>query len=122
MRAIENQNGGIFLNGLIVAFGVILALMPWYLELGSETYAARNAWICGGLIAIVGLMAISLSYDWEEYLNLAIGLWAAVAPWVLGFAAVTHAMWAHVVAGLAVVALAGLELWRLYQVPTVRSI
>jgi len=41
---------------------------------------------------------------------------------VLGFADVKFATGAHVIIGLAVVALSGFELWRLYQSPEARSV
>ncbi|CAX21973.1 protein of unknown function [Methylorubrum extorquens DM4] len=58
-------------------------MAPWYLGLDSETAAASNAFISGGAIAVITVLALSKSYDREEYANLAIGLWVAVAPWGL---------------------------------------
>lgn len=122
MRTIDNRTKDTVLNALNALLGVALLITPWYLGLGSETAAARNAFICGAAIAIIAVLALSKSYDWEEYANLAIGLWAAVAPWALGFAEAGAPMWAHVVIGLAVAALAAVELWRLYQAPEARSV
>ncbi|AWN42784.1 SPW repeat protein [Methylobacterium durans] len=122
MRTIENRTEDMVLNGLNIILGLILFVTPWYLELGSEAAATRNALVCGGTIALIALLAISKSYDWEEYLNLAIGLWVAAAPWVLGFATIQYAMWIHVAVGLAVAALAAYELWRLYVSPEARSV
>jgi hypothetical protein len=86
MRTIENQAEDAVLNGLSAFLGIALFLAPWYLDLGSETAAARNAFACGATIAVVAMLALSQSYDWEEYLTLAIGLWVVAAPWALGFA------------------------------------
>ncbi|WP_419951715.1 SPW repeat protein [Methylobacterium sp.] len=122
MHTIENRAEDVALNGLNVFFGIALFLAPWYLELGNETAAARNAFICGIAIAVVAMLALSKSYDWEEYLNLFVGLWVAAAPWALGFADAKYATGAHVIIGLSVVALSGLELWRLYRSPEARSI
>jgi hypothetical protein len=122
MRTIENRTEDAVLNGLNVFLGIALFLAPWYLELSSETAAARNAFICGAAISVIAMLALSKSYDWEEYLNLAVGAWVTAAPWVLGFADVKFATGVHVVIGLAVVALSGFELWRLYQSPEARSV
>lgn len=122
MRTIENQAEDAVLNGLNVFVGIALILAPWYLELSSETAAARNAFIAGAAIAIIAMLAISKSYDWEEYLNLAVGVWVTAAPWVLGFAEMRTATGAHVVVGLSVILLSGFELWRLYRSPEARSI
>ncbi len=122
MRTIENQAEDAVLNGLSAFLGIALFLAPWYLDLGSETAAARNAFACGATIAVVAMLALSQSYDWEEYLTLAIGLWVVAAPWALDFAEMRTALGAHVVIGLSVVALSGFELWRLYRSPEARSI
>jgi hypothetical protein len=122
MRTIDNRAEDAVLNGLNVFLGLILFLAPWYLELANESAAALNAYACGGAIAVVGMLALSKSYDWEEYLNLTIGIWAALAPWLLGFADAPLATAAHVVVGLAVAALAGVELRRLYRSPEAYSV
>ncbi|MBX9933504.1 MAG: SPW repeat protein [Methylobacterium sp.] len=122
MRTIENRTEDAVLNGLNVMLGIALFLAPWYLELNSETAAARNAFFSGIAIVIIAMLALSKSYDWEEYLNLAVGLWVVVAPWALGFADAQYAMATHVVIGITVVALSGFELWRLYRSPEAHSV
>jgi SPW repeat len=122
MRTIENRTEDMIPNALNALLGVALIMMPWYLDLGSETAAARNAFACGVAIAVVAVLALSKSYDWEEYLNLAVGLWVSIAPWVLGFVDSRAMTWAHVAIGLAVAALAAFELWRLFMSPQARSV
>ncbi|KQQ21408.1 hypothetical protein ASF53_23525 [Methylobacterium sp. Leaf123] len=122
MRTIENRTEDTALNALNALLGVALLLAPWYLGLATETAAARNAFISGAAVAVIALLAISKSYDWEEYANLAIGLWVAVSPWALGFADAGATMWTHVVIGPAVAALSAFELWRLYVSPEARSV
>ncbi len=122
MRTIENRTEDTVLNALNALLGVALLMTPWYFDLGSETAAARNAFISGAAIAVIAVLALSKSYDWEEYINLAIGLWVSISPWVLGFAETGSPMWVHVVIGLAVAALAAVELWRLFVSPEARSV
>ena len=55
-------------------------------------------------------------YVWEEWLNLIVGTWVLVSPWVLGFAGTT-ATRVHFVIGVIVAVLAALEIWLLYQRP-----
>ena len=90
--------------------GAVLFLMPWLFELGS-TAAAWNVGIVGAVIVALSIAAIVRFTQWEEWINLILGLWVMVSPWVLGFAAMAAAMWGHVVIGAAIVALAALELW-----------
>ncbi|GEP02339.1 SPW repeat protein [Methylobacterium oxalidis] len=122
MRTIANKSEDAALNTANIVLGAILFLAPWVAEFGSGNYAAMNAWICGAAIAIVAMLAINQTYDWEEGVTLALGLWTAAAPWVLGFAHVQNAMWTHLAVGLLVAAMAGAELWRLYHAPEARSV
>ncbi|MGH1570400.1 SPW repeat protein [Methylobacterium sp. P31] len=114
MRIFENRTEDIVLNVLIVFLGAALFVTPWYLGLANESTAARNAWICGGAIAVIAVFALNKAYEWEEYLNLALGVWVAIAPWALGFADMQYAMGVHVIIGIAVAAMAGIELRQLH--------
>jgi hypothetical protein len=48
--------------------------------------------------------------------NLLLGLWVLVSPWVLGFQGTTAAM-VHIVVGILVAALAAIEMWLMQQTP-----
>jgi hypothetical protein len=69
------------------------------------------------VIGVVAIAALTKFAEWEEWINLALGLWVLVSPWVLSFAAQTTAKWAHVFVGLIVAVLAGLKLWFMHQTP-----
>ena len=104
-----------------VVLGGVLFLAPWIFGFAAEKPAALNAWIAGLLIAGVALTTFFAFDLWEEWLNVAIGAWAAISPWVLGFAGSAYAMWSHVVIGVLVALLAGIELWRQYDRPQTAS-
>ncbi|WP_417436151.1 SPW repeat protein [Hoeflea sp.] len=94
-----------------VVAGLGLLVSPWLLGFTAETYAAWNGWIVGAAIALIAVAALYAFYEVEEWINLALGVWALAAPWVLGFSAVTAAMWAHVIADIVVAALAAGSIW-----------
>lgn len=122
MRTIINRAQDTALNVGNLILGAILFLSPWLLGFQAEGYAAWNAWITGGIIAIVALMAALQAYGLEEWVNLLAGLWALLSPWTLGFSGVASAMWTHVVVGVIVAVLAGGELWLLYGSSEARSV
>lgn len=92
-----------------LVLGAFLFLTPWIFAYpaGPES---TNAYICGIVIAALSIAALAAFADWEEWLNLIVGLWVIVSPWVLGFADRT-AIYVHVIVGVLVAALAGIELW-----------
>jgi hypothetical protein len=93
-------------NLLLAAF---LFGSPWLF--GYVNGNARvDAWATGALIALTSVGALIAFADWEEWLNLFLGVWLIFAPWILGFA---HARATHVSIpiGALVVFLAALQLW-----------
>jgi SPW repeat len=98
---------------ILDVYNLLLALFlfvsPWLFAYASRV-ARIDVWACGALIAVVSLAAIVAFSDWEEWLNLLLGIWMVVAPWVLGFGH-TRAMHVSIGAGVVIAYLAGLELW-----------
>ena len=100
-----------------LALAVLLFISPWVLAFSAEQTPAMNAWISAVVIGVLAVGAISVFHEWEEWLNLLAGIWVAVSPWVLGFAAVTSAMWVHVALGVLVAAAAAWEIWEVRHQP-----
>jgi hypothetical protein len=95
--------------------GAILFVSPWMFDFHAGT-VSTNATITGIAIVILAMAALVAFAVWEEWLNLVVGLWALVSPWVLGFQGTT-AMTVLVVIGAAVAILAAIELWMMSQIP-----
>lgn len=93
-----------------LALGLWLFVSPWVLGYADLRSAAWNSWTMGVVIAAVSTAALILFSPWQEWVNVALGVWLLVAPWVMGFAGAENAaaLWNHVVVGLAV---GGLALW-----------
>ena len=106
---------------LVNVVGLCLVFAPWALGFTSEMAATRNAWIVGAAIALIALGALFAFREWEEWVNLALGVWAILAPWLLGFATVAAALYAHVIIGLIVGVLAALDLWMIRNRPVLRA-
>jgi len=105
----NNQEKAIDVANLIA--GLALIISPWLFGFADMQTAAWTAWITGLLIAAVALGALVAYRQWEEWVNVVLGLWAVVSPWLLGFASDGNAMLTHVVLGLLVAVLAAFELW-----------
>lgn len=94
---------------LNLILGAFLLISPWIFAFDSGAQT-QNAVICGIIIAVLSIAALSAFTEWEEWLNLIVGLWALVSPWVLGFVG-TNAMAVHVIVGILVAVIAAVELW-----------
>lgn len=79
---------------------------------GATVTVMWNLYVVGAAVAILALVALYAFNAWEEWVNVALGLWLFVSPWLLGFSTSAALTWNAVIAGLLVVAFAG---WVLYE-------
>jgi len=98
-----------------LVLSAFLFFSPWIFGFAAGM-ASENAYIAGIVIAGLAIAALAAFAVWEEWLNLIVGLWVVVSPWVLGFQGTT-AMTVHVIIGAAVAILAAIELWMMSQIP-----
>jgi SPW repeat-containing protein len=89
--------------------GLFLFASPWLFAFASES-ARIDIWASSALIAATSIIAILMFSDWEEWINLLLGFWLVVSPWVLGFTH-TKAMHISIGTGIIVTFMAALELW-----------
>jgi hypothetical protein len=90
--------------------GLWVLVSPWALGHQAETNPTWNAVILGILIAAVALFALFRVMAWQEWVNLVLGIWLAISPWMLGFSGLVAAMWNALIVGAVVAVLA---LWAL---------
>src|SRR5258708_14177869 len=111
----ENWTNAKFCDVANLILGAILFFSPWVFGFDAGK-ASGNAHIAGIVIAVLAIAALAAFAVWEEWLNLIVGLWALVSPWVLGFQGTT-AMTVHVIICAAVAIVAAIELWMMSQIP-----
>ena len=98
-------------------YNLVLALLlfvsPWFLARASGT-AVVDLRASGAAIALLSLVAMFAYASWQEWVNLLLGVWLIVSPWLLGFAH-TSAMHYSIGVGLAVAFFSALELFLVYD-------
>jgi hypothetical protein len=81
--------------------GVWLFLSPWLLGYASTTVnASWNARNFGVALVVFSAIAVSMPQVWEEVINLLIGIWMVISPWVLGFTGARSAESNAVIVGI----------------------
>jgi len=98
-----------------LVLGAFLFFSPWIFGFDAGK-VSETAFVSGIVIAVLAIAALAAFAVWEEWLNLIVGLWVLISPWVLGFQGTT-AMTVHVIVGAAVAILAAIEIWILSQNP-----
>jgi hypothetical protein len=96
--------------------GALLFLSPWIFHF-SPGVESWNAWVGGGIIVLLSIAALAAFAQWEEWINLVVGLWILVSPWALKFSDSTNALRSAVIIGAVVAVIAAIELWILHRSP-----
>jgi hypothetical protein len=90
---------------IILVLGVWLLCSPWWLMYFTgrpyidQLAASYNSIITGLVIAFFAIRTLAVPENWEEWINLALGLWLVASPWALGFHSYTIALVNIVVVG-----------------------
>jgi len=95
---------------LNLVLAAVLFVSPWVLGFAGETAAAWTAWGTGVVVAIFAAIALFVeSVRAVDTASLVLGIWTIVAPWIVGFAAVTLAWWTCLAVGVLLVLVAAWE-------------
>ena len=72
---------------VMVLLGVWLVVSPFWMPqyASSSSVMAWNSYIMGALVVLFASAALVHRKVWEEGVNLAIGIWLMLAPFVLGY-------------------------------------
>jgi hypothetical protein len=97
--------------------GALIIVSPWIAQIGDLGYATLNAVLIGLLVIMaawleVAWMEFMAPQIWEEWVELVLGLWLAVSPWIFGYSQLMVPTTMHVVFGGLVAVLALAELWQ----------
>lgn len=99
---------------VILLLGLWLFISPWVLGYAGSSSIAMNAYVSGVIIAALAAFDLYKTYAWAVIVNLLVGLWVAVSPWVPALAERGAMMGNNVIVGAAVILLA---LWELQSDP-----
>lgn len=113
--AISKRTAFHWQDGLEVVLGLWLVISPWVLGYTGISLAFLNALIVGVFIAVTAFFVIVRFEAWEDWVDMAVGLWLIASPWVAGFASLTTgetaaaclATWNVILVGIATFVLAG---------------
>jgi hypothetical protein len=98
---------------LNVLVEVWLFISPWVLGTTGDAATAWNAWIVGAAIFVVALAALATpTSPAAPWLNVILGVWLFISPWVLRYTGVRDGAWNAWVFGVVTVILA---LWTIGQ-------
>lgn len=92
--------------------GLWLFVSPWALQYAVNEVAAWNAYVLGVAVVLFAAVAMYMPKVWEEMVNLLLGVWMIVAPFVLRFSSETTTTANAVIVGALIIAFA---IWAMFN-------
>ena len=104
---------------LLLLGGAWLFIAPWALDTSYDSNSSWNAWTVGVLVVVAALWALAIPADQApEWLQVVLGAWLFVAPWLLDFSGLAEAGWnAWLVSG----GIVAVSLWAIAQLAAPRA-
>jgi hypothetical protein len=93
-----------------IMLGAAILIVPAVMVGAENTPMVLTSGIAGLLIVALAALATIRPQRWQEWVEMACGLWLIASPFVLGYAGALLTL--HVVIGIGVCVLALLELWQ----------
>jgi SPW repeat len=90
--------------------GLWLCISPWALLFDLDATATKIAVSSGVLVILAELLTLTVFRAWEEWINVILGAWLIVCPWIVGISSST-AKKNFVVIGVLIGVLALYEIW-----------
>ena len=107
-----------FVGDLInLILAVWLFLSPWLVGFAGTMPAAWVAWLTAIAVAIFAIAALAALAEWEEWINLILGIWLIISPWVARFSTQYDPKLTVSLTGLAIAVIAAIEIWLMHRSP-----
>ncbi len=92
--------------------GLWLIISPWALGAGMAegafgSLATWNFVLSGAAAAILAALVLFAFRQWEEWLDLIVGLWLVISPWILGFSDTPMLLWNALLCGAVIAVMSG---------------
>lgn len=90
--------------------GTYVFLSPWIIQYffpasSATTVVGWSHHVVGLAIVAMGMAALASYQFWEEWVDIVLGVWLIVSPWVLGFTNMAALAWNSVAMGIVVLIL-----------------
>jgi hypothetical protein len=83
--------------------GLWLIIAPFILNYSGLGVSATNEVILGIVVGILALISLTNhEMVWPAWVNLVLGLWLIISPFMLGYSAISQVIWNDIVLGIIV--------------------
>ena len=100
MANTSSPSSYVWSNWLNLILAVWLFISPWVLPVTAAGAWAWDAWIVGVVVAVLSIAALTRMAQWEDWINLILGVWLFISPWIFGYVATPVAAWNSWIVGV----------------------
>jgi SPW repeat len=90
-------------DGINLLAGLWIFFAPWILGSHAGAVATGNNIVVGILITFWAITGLAEFRPWKEWINILLGVWMLISPWLLHFSGATALTWNAVVSGAVVI-------------------
>jgi hypothetical protein len=96
-----------------LVLGLWLAMSPWVFAYSNDTLPTWNALLVGVVVAVAAAAALIAFQVWQEWVNMVLGAWLILSPFLLGYSGLAEALWNQIVIGslIGVLAIWSATIW-----------
>jgi hypothetical protein len=107
-----------FVGDLInLILAIWLFVSPWLVGFAGSMPPAWVAWLSAIAVAVFAIAALASLAEWEEWINLILGIWLIISPWVARFSTQYDPKLTISLTGLAIAVIAAIEIWLMHRTP-----
>ena len=99
-------------DGVGLTLGVMIGLSPWFYDEPTVPVVVLNSALTGLAVLALAQLELVRLRRWEEFAQLACGLWLSASPFIFHYAHQDHLRYWHWALGATVSILAVFELWQ----------
>ena len=89
-------------DALNVILGIWLFVSPWVLGYSGAQVPAWNAWAVAVVVFLLSVASLAQFRKWEEWINVLLGIWLILSPWILHFNSLSKATSNAIIVGIIV--------------------
>ena len=90
-----------------LVLGAWLFISPWVIGFYSQMPGQSwNFFVIGAAMAVFAIVGLNVYSLWEEWVNLVLGIWMVISPWIVGYSGTVAARDDSIIVGVVVGVLA----------------
>jgi hypothetical protein len=99
-------------DGVGLTLGLMIGLSPWFYDEPVVPVVVLNSALTGLAVLVLAQLELARLRRWEEFAQLACGLWLVASPFIFNYAHQDHLRLWHWALGSVVSLLSVFELWQ----------